>query len=126
MYEIRVSHPALISRTFTAKDGGELRNLVWAVARAAGQPIGDGEDREMVHEVGDLRSRADIEGVGVLDVRGVTVRVMSTARGDWEECEGHDDNPDVGLGETDYCDGTCVVRPIFGCEDEAALAAALA
>ncbi|MEU7092976.1 hypothetical protein [Kitasatospora aureofaciens] len=123
MYEITL--PALPGRTFTAKDGAELRNIVWAVARAQGKPISsDGEDREMVHEVGDLRSRADIEGVGVLDVRDVTVRVMRTAPGDWE-CEGHEDLY-VGIGETAYCDGGCVPRPLFNRRDELVLAAALA
>ncbi|MFF2612325.1 hypothetical protein [Kitasatospora sp. NPDC058046] len=122
MYEITL--PALPGRTFTAKDGAELRSLVWAVARAQGKPIGsDGEDREMVREIGDLRSRADIEGVGVLDVHDVTVRVMSTAAGDWE-CEGHEDLY-VGLGETSYCDGGCVPRPLFNRRAALDLAAAL-
>ena len=108
MYDVTIEYPGIDDRQFTCATGGELRNLVWGVARAQGQPItSEAErDREMIHEVGALRSRADIEGVGTLAVVDCTVRVEPADEIPYR-CEGHQGEDVFLLGGPEFCDGTC-------------------
>ncbi|WP_327345927.1 hypothetical protein [Streptomyces europaeiscabiei] len=111
MYQVTIKHPAIEDRTYIANGPGELRNIVWGVARAQGKPVTD--DSAMIAEVGDLRSRCDIEGVGLLDVHEITVKVED-ADPDMYECEGGHDNEDSAiLGGPVRCDGACRPRRRF-------------
>ncbi|MFJ7592507.1 hypothetical protein ACIQZO_35080 [Streptomyces sp. NPDC097617] len=111
MYNVTIEHPALEEdRHFTAVGSGELRNIVWGVARAQDRPIADtdAEGREMIHQVGDLRSAADIKGEGSLLVREITVTVRPAV------CEtAHDGEDAVLLGSPARCDGRCQPRRRF-------------
>jgi hypothetical protein len=122
MYEVTIEHDAFNERVFTCRDGGELRDLAYRVARAQGRPVND--DRAMITEIGDWRSRADIEGTGLLELHGLTVRATPADAGEWG-CEGHEDL-DGPIGVTSYCDGSCVTRPRFDARAEGELRAALA
>ncbi|MFJ6014501.1 hypothetical protein [Streptomyces sp. NPDC092952] len=113
MYEVTIQHPAVAERTFTAKDGGELRTLLYGVARAQGRTVEN--DSDMIAEAGAVRSRADIEGVGLVEVYGLTVKVKPAESDSDYACEGHE-GLYVGLGETTYCDGACRPRTRFGRE----------
>ena len=110
MYEVTIEHPAFEEKMFTAKDGGELRTLIYGVARAQGRKVED--DSDMIAEVGAVRSRADIEGVGLIEVYDLTVKVAPAENETDYACGGHD-SLYVGLGETAHCDGSCVTRPRF-------------
>jgi hypothetical protein len=110
MYEVTIEHPAFEEKTFTAKDGGELRTLIYGVARAQGQQ--PDSDSDLIAETGAVRSRADIEGVGLIKVYDLTVKVAPAENDSDYACEGHEDLY-VGLGETAYCDGSCVTRLRF-------------
>ncbi|MBA0053473.1 hypothetical protein E0L36_22115 [Streptomyces sp. AJS327] len=122
MYEVTIEHPGFDEEPlYSCKDGGELRSLVYGVHRAQGQEVAD--HSEAIADISALRSRADIEGVGVLDVGAVKVRVKPAEYGDWA-CEGHE-SLYAGLGESVMCDGSCVVRPRFDREAQIALALAL-
>lgn len=110
MYEVTIQHPAFEDRTFTAKDSGELRTLIYRVAQAQGRQAAS--DSFLIAEVGDVRSRADIEGVGLIEVLDLTVKVAPAENPSDYTCEGHE-SVYVGLGETAYCDGSCVDRPRF-------------
>lgn len=87
MYLVTIEHPGVEDRTYFADRPGELRNIVWAVARAQGKPVTD--DRAMIAEVGALRSRCDIYGEGVLIVDAITVTVTDADPSAFE-CEGHE------------------------------------
>ncbi|THA54270.1 hypothetical protein [Streptomyces sp. A1136] len=115
MYEVTIQHRSVAEKTFTAKDGGELRTLVYGVARAQGREVDN--DSDMIAEIGAVRSRADIEGVGLIEVYGLTVEVKPAEDEIDYACEGHE-SLYVGLGESAYCDGTCKPRTKF---DRAAL-----
>ncbi|MEC3995195.1 hypothetical protein VSR01_17300 [Actinacidiphila sp. DG2A-62] len=110
MYEVTIEHPAFEEKTFTAKDGGELRTLIYGVARAQGKQVDN--DSDMIAEVGAVRSRADVEGVGVIEVYDLTVKVAPAENPSDYACEGHE-SLYVGLGESAYCDGGCVRRLRF-------------
>lgn len=110
MYEVTIEHPAFEEKVFTAKDGGELRTLIYGVARAQGQGIES--DSDMIAEVGAVRSRADIEGVGLIEVYDLMVKVEPASDETAYACEGHE-SLYVGLGETAYCDGACRPRRRF-------------
>ncbi|MFD3609017.1 hypothetical protein ACFWXA_13250 [Streptomyces atroolivaceus] len=111
MYEATIEHPAIEEQTYLCTTPGELRDVVWGVARAQGEPIADKDAGEMIHTVGALRSAADIDGVGTLAVHGITVRVEPADETAYA-CEGHE-SLYVGLGETVFCDGTCRPRRKF-------------
>lgn len=122
MYKVTIEHPGIDDeRLYTCKNGGELRNLVYDVHRAQNQEITD--HGQAIVDVGELRDRADIEGVGVLDVGAVKVRVEPAEHGDGA-CEGHE-SPYAGLGESVMCDGSCIVRPRFDRQVQIDLALAL-
>ncbi|MET8609758.1 hypothetical protein [Streptomyces misionensis] len=107
VYDVIIEHPALAEdRTYSANGPGQLRNIVWGVARAQGKPVTD--DRAMIAEVGALRSDCDITGEGVLKVHDVTVTVR-----DAEPCAGHQGEDSVLLGGPEFCDGSCEPRPRF-------------
>ncbi|WNI20374.1 hypothetical protein [Actinacidiphila sp. ITFR-21] len=110
MYEVTIQHPAFRETTFTAKDGGELRNLLYGVARAQGEQPDDNND--LIFEAGAVRSRADIEGVGVIEVHRLTVTVAPAENASDYTCEGHE-SLFLGLGQTAYCDGRCRPRLRF-------------
>ncbi|WP_228980198.1 hypothetical protein [Streptomyces sp. DH12] len=110
MYEVTIQHPAFKEKLFTAKDGGELRTLVFGLARAQGQQ--PASDRDLIAEVGNVRSRADIEGVGLIKVYDLTVEVKPAENEVDYACEGHE-SLYVGLGETVTCDGSCIPRLRF-------------
>ncbi|MGA5497751.1 hypothetical protein ACPCSP_25645 [Streptomyces cinereoruber] len=109
MYEVTIQHPSIEEKTFTAKDGGELRTLVYRVARAQGNEISVGD---LIAEAGAVRSRADIEGVGLIEVHDLTVEVRPAENESDYACEGHE-SLYTGFGETAYCDGSCVKRATF-------------
>jgi hypothetical protein len=111
MYSVTIQHPALAEdRTFTADSGGELRNIVWGVAKAQGKPITGDRDLEMIHEVGALRSHAEIEGEGTLTVGEITVRVERADESAYA-CDGHpDDDMVLLLHGSKFCDGSCKPR----------------
>ncbi|MFD9422249.1 MULTISPECIES: hypothetical protein [unclassified Streptomyces] len=119
MYAVTLAHPHLDERRFFCGTPGELRDAVWGVARAQGSPITSegGYDREMIYEVGDLRSRADTEGTGTLQVLDFTVTVDPIAGTEYD-CEGHEGEDIALLGNPATCDGSCRPRPRF---DRAAL-----
>lgn len=122
MYEVTIEHPGVDEEPlYTCANGGELRSLVYGVHRAQGQEVT--EHNQAMADIGALRSRADIEGVGVLDIGQVKVRVKPAEYGEWA-CEGHD-SLYAGLGETVICDGSCVERPRFDREAQIALTLAL-
>ncbi|MFD5788617.1 hypothetical protein ACFWH1_18590 [Streptomyces sp. NPDC127037] len=108
MYEITVEAPGITARTYHCANPGEMRDVVWGVARAAGEPIPDARNGEMVHTVGALRSSADTGETATLAVAGCTLNVEAYDPTDFE-CEGHE-SLYAGLGETVYCDGAC--RPL--------------
>ncbi|MFC8887221.1 hypothetical protein ACFT54_09930 [Streptomyces cinereoruber] len=110
MYEVTIQHPSLAEKTFTAKDGGELRTLIYRVARAQGHEFAS--TRDLIVETGGVRSRADIEGVGLIEVAELTVQVKPAENESDYACEGHE-SVYVGLGEAAYCDGRCVRRTVF-------------
>ncbi|MGW6459129.1 hypothetical protein ACWF94_24935 [Streptomyces sp. NPDC055078] len=110
MYEATIQHRAVEEKTFTAKDGGELRTLIYGVARAQGRRVEN--DSDMIAEAGAVRSRADIEGVGLIEVYDLTVEVRPAENETDYACEGHE-SLYVGLGETAFCDGTCKPRAMF-------------
>ncbi|MEV6738661.1 hypothetical protein AB0N14_17700 [Streptomyces sp. NPDC051104] len=114
MYDVTIEHPGMDDRQYVCDGPGELRNLVWGVARAQGKPITDkdGRDREMILTVGDLRSRADVEGVGTLMVEAVTVRVEPADESAYA-CEGHEGEDAVLRGGPLHCDGRCKPRRRF-------------
>ncbi|WP_434593341.1 hypothetical protein [Streptomyces sp. A5-4] len=117
MYEVTIEHPGIEERLFTCSGGGELRTLVYGVARAQGHTAQN--DSDLIAEIGAVRSRADIEGIGLIEVHDVTVKVKPAVEIDYV-CEGHADLY-VGLGESVYCDGTCRPRPRFDREALVAL-----
>ncbi|GGZ23565.1 hypothetical protein GCM10010387_15950 [Streptomyces inusitatus] len=106
MYDVTIEHPAIEERTFFASGPGPLRDIVWGVARAQGEPVTD--HLAMIAEVGALRSRADIEGEGELKIGEITVRVRNA-----EGCEGHQGEDAVLLGGPEFCDGSCRPRKLF-------------
>ncbi|MEU1853937.1 hypothetical protein ABZ499_32940 [Streptomyces sp. NPDC019990] len=106
MYDVILDGPGIDARTYFADGPGELRNIVWGVARAQGQPVTD--DREMIAKVGELRSDCDITGDGTLQVHAITVTVR-----DAEGCEGHAGEDSVLLGGPETCDGSCRPRRRF-------------
>jgi hypothetical protein len=110
MYEITIQHRAFEEKTFTAEDGAELRTLIYGVARA--QSRQPDIDRDLIVEAGAVRSRADIEGIGLIEVHGLTLKVAPAENDSDCACEGHE-SVNVGLGETAYCDGTCRPRLRF-------------
>ncbi|BBA98314.1 hypothetical protein RVR_4451 [Actinacidiphila reveromycinica] len=73
MYDVTLQHPALDERVYACQSGGELRTLAYGIARAQGQAVTD--DRQMIIDVGDLRSQADIDGTGLLTVGEITIKV---------------------------------------------------
>ncbi|KPI33316.1 hypothetical protein OV450_1404 [Actinobacteria bacterium OV450] len=105
MYQVTITHPAIEDRTYGCATGGDLRTLVYGVARAQGEEVTD--DRDMITRVGAARSSADIDGTALLAVAEATIRVEPRPA-----CEGHE-SLYVGLGETAYCDGTCRPLPRF-------------
>ncbi|MER7739994.1 hypothetical protein ABTX34_17040 [Streptomyces sp. NPDC096538] len=119
MYDVILDGPGLDDCFYFADRPGELRNIVWAVARAQGRPVTD--DSEMIAKVGELRSDCDITGEGTLQVHAVTVTVR-----DAEGCDGgHDGEDAVLLGGPAVCDGRCKPRPRFTREAIGYLASAL-
>lgn len=72
MYDVTLQHPTLGERVFACQSGGELRTLAYGVARAQGQPVTD--DRQMIADVGHLRSQADLDGAGLLTVGEITLK----------------------------------------------------
>lgn len=119
MYAVTLAHPQLDDRRFYCPTPGALRDIVWGAARAQGQPITaeGGHDSEMISEVGDLRSRADAEGIGTLKVFDFTVTVEPVGTGTEFDCEGGHDNDDAALLDGPAtCDGRCRPRPRFGRE----------
>jgi hypothetical protein len=106
MLLVTIEHPVLEDRSYFADRQGELRNIVWAVARAQGKPVEN--DREMIAAVGDVASDWAIHGEATLKVHEVTVTVR-----DPEECEGHAGEDAVLLGGPEFCDGSCRPRPRF-------------
>jgi hypothetical protein len=110
MYEVTIQHRAFEEKTFTAKDAGELRTLIYGVARAQGKQVEN--DSDLIAEVGDVRSRADIEGVGLIEVYDLRVEVKPAEDEIEYACEGHE-SLYVGLGETVHCDGSCKPRLRF-------------
>lgn len=106
MYQVTIEHPAIEERTYFADGPGELRNIVWGVARAQGKPVTD--DLAMIAEVGALRSDVVVHGEGEMKVYEITVRVR-----DAEECEGHAGEDSVLLGGPEFCDGSCRPRKRF-------------
>ncbi|RWZ74884.1 hypothetical protein EQK42_16655 [Streptomyces albidoflavus] len=122
MYEVTIEHPTVAGKTFTAKDGGELRTLIYGVARAQG--AAPANDSDLVAEVGAVRSRADIEGVGLIKVYDLKVKVQPVEYESDYACQGHE-SLYAGLGETVTCDGSCVPRPRFSRDDLLRLACAL-
>lgn len=126
MYSVTIEHPGMDDREYVCDGPRELRNVVWAVARAQGAPIisaGD-RDREMIYAVGDLWSRADIEGVATLKVEAITVRVEPADETAYA-CEGHEGEDSVLLGGPTHCDGRCRPRRRFGPQDLIDLSCAL-
>lgn len=121
MYEVTIQHPAVEEQAFTAKDGGELRTLIYGVAHAQGKR--PAWDRDLIAEISDVRSRADIEGVGLIEVYDLTVEVKPAEEVDYA-CDGHE-SLYVGLGETVTCDGSCVPRLRFSRDARMRLALAL-
>ncbi|MEU6628408.1 hypothetical protein ABZ905_08950 [Streptomyces parvus] len=117
MYAVTLAHPQLDDRRFYCPTPGALRDVVWGAARAHGQPITaeGGRDSEMIAEVGDLRSRADIDGIGTLAVFDFTVTVEPVGTGTEFDCEGGHEGEDAALlGGPTTCDGRCRPRPRFG------------
>ncbi|MGY3199772.1 hypothetical protein [Streptomyces sp. TE5632] len=111
MYQVTIEHPAIDDRAYTANGPGELRDIVWGVARAQGKPVTD--DLAMIAEVGALRSACDIKGEGVLKVHAITVTVTDADPAAFE-CEGHQGEDSVLLGGPERCDGRCrTPRPRF-------------
>ncbi|MFJ1606994.1 hypothetical protein ACIOHS_27025 [Streptomyces sp. NPDC088253] len=112
MYDVTIEFPGMDAREYVCNGPGELRSLVWDVARAQGKPITDedGRDLEMIFEVGDLRSRADIEGVGLLDVHAVKVQVKPVEDEFAYACDGHEGEDIALLGGPTHCDGSCKPR----------------
>ncbi|MFF4388564.1 hypothetical protein ACFY0G_17555 [Streptomyces sp. NPDC001552] len=110
MYKVTITHPAIEDRAYACADGGDLRTLVYGVARAQGEPVTD--DTDMIARVGRARYCADIDGTALLAIGQAAVRV-EPARSTASTCEGHEDLY-VGLGETAFCDGTCKPLPRFG------------
>ncbi|WP_381792910.1 hypothetical protein [Streptomyces niveus] len=72
MYDVTLQHPTLDERIYACRGGGELRTLAYGVARAQGQAVTD--DRQMISDVGQLRSQAAIDGVGLLTVGEITIK----------------------------------------------------
>ncbi|MYR63890.1 hypothetical protein GTY54_49385 [Streptomyces sp. SID625] len=124
MYLVTIEHPGIKDRTYSADRPGELRNIVWACARVQGKPIPDADDREMIHEVGALRSQADINGEGALKVHDITVKVAEADPAEYA-CEGHEGEDAVLLGGPKFCDGRCKPRTRFTQDAAVALACAL-
>ncbi|MFF0092736.1 hypothetical protein ACFYSF_22625 [Streptomyces canus] len=112
MYDVTIEYPGMDAREYVCNGPKELRNLVWGVASAQGKPITEQLDRHnpWIHEVGDLRSRADIEGVGLLDVHAVSVKVKPVEDESAYACEGHEGEDIALLGGPTHCDGTCRPR----------------
>ncbi|MFB8347964.1 hypothetical protein [Streptomyces niveus] len=115
MYEVTIEHPAIEEQSYLCTTPGELRDVVWGVARAQGEPIAVKDCGEMIHEVGALRSRADLDGGGTLTVIEVTVRVEPADESAYA-CEGHEGEDAVLLGGPDRCDGSCRPRRKFNRE----------
>ncbi|MGW6391165.1 hypothetical protein ACWFR1_11810 [Streptomyces sp. NPDC055103] len=115
MYEVTIEHLAIEEQSYLCATVGELRDVVWGIARAQGEPIADKDSGEMIHEVGALRSRADIDGVGTLTVLGITVRVEPADESAYA-CEGHEGEDAVLLGGPTHCDGRCRPRRKFNRE----------
>ncbi|MEU7323364.1 hypothetical protein ABZ682_22855 [Streptomyces griseoviridis] len=112
MFHVTIEHPGIDGEPYLCRDPKELRNLVWGVAQAQGQPITETLDRHnpWIREVGDLWSRAVIEGVGLLEVRALTVKVEPVEDEFAYRCEGHEGEDSVLLGGPTHCDGTCRPR----------------
>lgn len=72
MYDVTLQHPTLGERVYACRTGGELRTLAYGVARAQGQAVTD--DRQMITDVGQLRSQADIDDVGLLTIGEITIK----------------------------------------------------
>lgn len=72
MYDVTLQHPTLDERVYACRTGGELRTLAYGVARAQGQAVTD--DRQMIIDVGQLRSQADIDDVGLLTIGDITIK----------------------------------------------------
>lgn len=113
LYEATIEFPGLFERTFLCDGPGKLRDLVWGVAHAQGEPIGDDRTGEMIHEVGRLRSRADVDGEATLAVIAGTVTVEPADPNEYV-CEGHTGDDSVLLGGPEFCDGSCRPRREFG------------
>ncbi|MFD0209151.1 hypothetical protein ACFVH9_08435 [Streptomyces hirsutus] len=110
MYQVTIEHPAIKERTYTADTPGELRDIVWGVARAQGEPVTD--DLAMINKVGALCARSDNGGIGVLAVHDITVKVEGADPAAYE-CEGHEGEDAVLLGGPTRCDGRCKPRKRF-------------
>lgn len=110
MYVITIEHPAIEDRTYLADGPGQLRDIVWGVARAQGKPVTD--NLAMIVEVGTLRSRCDIEGKGVLAVHDITVTLTDADPSSFE-CEGHEGEDGVLLDGPTRCAGRCKPRARF-------------
>lgn len=106
MFEVTIEHPGIEDRTYFADRQGELRNIVWGVARAQGKPTTN--DREMIAIVGGIASDWAIRGEATLKVHDVTVIVRDPAG-----CDGHAGEDGVLLGGPETCDGSCKPRPRF-------------
>jgi hypothetical protein len=118
MYDVTIEHSGIEDRTFSADGPGQLRDIVWGIARVQGEPVTD--DLAMITEVGALRSACDTTGEGVLKVHDVTITVR-----DAEPCDGHPDDDSVLLGGPEFCDGSCKPRPRFDKNALVALSCAL-
>ncbi|MFE4796200.1 hypothetical protein ACFRFL_14050 [Streptomyces sp. NPDC056708] len=110
MYDVTIQHPAIDDRQFSANGPGDLRNVVWGVARIQARPVTEADSSEMIAEVGALWSKADIEGAAQLEVHEITVKVTPAAGPSEDDCNGHE-NLYAGVGEALYCDGACQPRP---------------
>ncbi|QNT94890.1 hypothetical protein HEP81_04617 [Streptomyces griseofuscus] len=118
MFEVTIEHPGIEDRTYFADRQGELRNIVWGVARAQGKPTTN--DREMIAIVGGIASDWAIRGEATLKVHDVTVIVRDPAG-----CDGHAGEDGVLLGGPETCDGSCKPRPRFSLAAAADLTCAL-
>ncbi|MEV5677016.1 hypothetical protein [Streptomyces sp. NPDC052179] len=128
MYAVTINHPAINEQRYFCKSPGAVRDIVWGVARAQGQPITSegGHDSEMIFEVGRLLSDADIEYKGALKVLDFTVIAEPIGTGTEFDCEGGHEGEDAALlGGPAICDGSCRPRPRFDREALADLACAL-
>ncbi|MFD3844739.1 hypothetical protein ACFWVB_02465 [Streptomyces microflavus] len=128
MYAVAIVHPAIEEQRYFCGSPGAVRDVVWGVARAQGEPITSegGHDSEMIAEVGRLLSDAVIEHIGTLKVLDVTVTAEPVGSGTEFDCEGHADDEDaVLLGGPERCDGRCRPRPRFNHEALVKLTCAL-